>query len=376
MSDPSRPQTPNGTLYARLGRYKELLETGSERDRSSARAELLHWVLLRYIPTVLRMKYPSLSLDADREGIIAEAQLLVWKRCEGVRTATGTPVHPSQLGGVMRDVAGEDDVRPRPSGLSAGAPTLQGIEWSRSTPEIVCFVKDTTRGALQEAMRGLDPYKRVARERSREFSLRKDEMIARRRRAGDPRECLTPFERRQLLAEVAPNATAAMLQRVEHGRVVGEDEALVASEPLGPEEIVTGMGDGHARRRLVEEIAALDPDAAAVITRAFAGEAIGIRDRWLIGRTEGVLARLHAYLETAVGASAQRGASEEDEERRALIQRVARVDFVAAMIVKRVAAGGVARPWERERVRSSASVVSILCDAPGPMAGLARVVGV
>lgn len=357
MSVPSRPQTPNGTLYARLAAYKELLETGSERDRSSARAELLQWVLLRYIPAVLRMKYQNLSFDADREGILAEAQLLVWKRCEGVRSPAGAPAHPSQVGG-----------------LRADAPALQGIEWSRSTAEIVCFVESTARGALREAMRGLDPYKRVGRERSREFSQKKDEIIARRRRAGDPREHLTPLERRQLLADVAPNATAAMLQRVEHGRVTGEDEALVASEPLGPEEIVTNLGDVRARRHLIEEIAALDPGAAKVVTRAFAGEAIGARDRSVLGRTEGVLARLHAYLEVGAGSALERAAGKEDEARRSLVQRVARVDFVSAMIVKKIATGGSVGVWERERLRSSDSVVSLLRDAQDAVGALAGVI--
>lgn len=377
MSYPSRPQTLGGMLYARLAAYRELLESGSAGDLGSARSQILEWVLTRYIPAVLRMRYPNLGFNADRDGIVAEAQFLVWKRLESIDVPRTTPAHPSQRGVVDRVVAGRTSPAPggRGRGLCADAPSMAAIDWNRSTKEIVGFIDTTACGALCEAMRGLDPYKRVARERSREFAVRRDEVIARRRFAGDAREHLSALERRQLLAEVAPHATPEMLQRVEHGRVAGENEALVASETLGPEEIVTDMGDSRARMRLVEEIAALDPRAAVVIMRAFLGETICAQDRLLLGRTEGVLGRLHAYLGTGVAVGVGRGSNKEDEERRELVQRVARVDFVAAMIVKRMMTGGTVGAWERERLRSSASVVSILCEAPGPVVELAAVVG-
>lgn len=373
MSVSSRPQTINGALYARLAAYKELLQDGTEREQALARAELAQWVLLRYIPAILRMKYPGLGFDVDREGIIAEAQLLVWKRCEGIHVADESPAHPALVGGLARSVSGSVAKDPRSRSLCRDAPTLQAIEWSRSPAEILRFIESTARGALREAMRGLDPCKRVARERSREFAQRMDEIIAQRRRTGDHRQRLTALERRQLLAEVAPNATVAMLQRVEHGRVAGEEEALVASEPLGPEEIVTSLGDARARRRVIEEIAALDRGAARVVARAFAGETIGARDRAVLGRTEGVLARLHAYLDVGGRAGVPQRCDEPDDVRRELIQRVARVDFVAAMIVKHIAAGGDVGAWERERLRATADVVSMLLAAGSSVAGLASV---
>ncbi len=252
------------------------LGPGPERRRERAAEELFCFLRDEYLPATLRWRWPHLGPGVDIEEILARATSDLWRRLEGVSSAT------------------------RGRGCAARL-RFSAIDWSRSHGEWVQFVDLHVLGALQSAMRAEDyRMKRGAREMRNAFVAEVDEALAEMRRRGDQRPLPASEVERHLTAVTGRSATGHMRRRVAYGHDPSEDELTAPEPPTSPEERVVLVEELRESERRLEGLLRVlrrrDPLAWIMVEKAAAGEPLSRHEQRYLRSSDAALSLLRPFV--------------------------------------------------------------------------------